>query len=146
MKDYYETLEVHPKASEEVIKRAYRVLAEKYHPDRYPPAEQRWATERMQEVNQAYQVLSHPGKRGKYDRRRAVGGGEGGSGLWDEFRYLVPYLNYLITAIFLIAAVRIIPMPFRALLLPVVLGYLFIRHPRTMGRLYAGARGALRKK
>ena|SRR3990172_2559097 len=142
VKDYYETLEVHPRASDEVVKRAYRTLAEKYHPDRYPPERQGWATEQMKELNQAYGVLSHPGRRAKYDRQ-LEGGGAGG--VWDEFRYLVPYFNFLITAIIVVAAIRLVPMPFRALLLPVALGYLFLRHPRAMGRMYSGARGAFRK-
>ena len=66
IKDYYEILEVHPKASQEVIKRAYQTLAKKYHPDT-TVLDYHTANAKMQELNEAYQVLSNVDKRKKYD-------------------------------------------------------------------------------
>ncbi len=71
--DYYEILEVHPKASAEVIAKAYRTLARRYHPDTRPEREKPWAEKQMKQLNQAYRVLSDPGLRAKYDRRRSPG-------------------------------------------------------------------------
>jgi len=64
-KDYYKILGVDRNASEKEIKQAYRRLARKYHPDvnKSPGAE-----ERFKEINEAYQVLSDPEKRRKYDQ------------------------------------------------------------------------------
>ena len=70
MEDYYEILEVHPKASEEVIGRAYRVLALRYHPDVHPPDRREWADGRMKRLNEAYAVLGDSQKRAAYDVRR----------------------------------------------------------------------------
>jgi len=65
-KDYYSTLGVHKNASEEDIKRAFRKLARQYHPDVNPGDET--AEERFKEINEAYEVLSDPEKRQKYDQ------------------------------------------------------------------------------
>ena len=65
-KDYYKILGVDRKASEEDIRKAYRNLAKKHHPDRNPDNKQ--AEERFKEINEAYQVLSDPTKRQHYDR------------------------------------------------------------------------------
>jgi curved DNA-binding protein len=64
-KDYYQALGVAREAPADEVKRAYRKLARKYHPDvsKEPDAEKR-----MQEVNEAYAVLSDPGKRAAYDQ------------------------------------------------------------------------------
>ena len=67
MLDYYEILEVHPKASQEVIKKAYQVLAKKYHPD-VSSYGREYSEEKIKEINKAYEVLSDPVKRAEYDR------------------------------------------------------------------------------
>lgn len=70
MKDYYHILEVHPEASAEAIDSAYKVLARKYHPDRRPPEMEKWATLKMQEINEARDTLINPARRARYVRCR----------------------------------------------------------------------------
>jgi curved DNA-binding protein len=70
-KDYYQTLGVNKNASDEEIKRAYRKLAMKYHPDRNPNKKD--AEERFKEINEAYAVLSDKDKRKQYDTFGAEG-------------------------------------------------------------------------
>lgn len=62
-KDYYQILGVSRQADEKEIKRVYRQLALKYHPDKNPGSE-----EKFKEINEAYQVLGDPEKRARYDR------------------------------------------------------------------------------
>ncbi|MFA5802399.1 MAG: DnaJ domain-containing protein [Thermoleophilia bacterium] len=70
MKDYYRILEVHQEASPDVIERAYKALARKYHPDSCPPEQRVSATMKMQELNEARHVLSDPARRAEYARFR----------------------------------------------------------------------------
>ncbi|MEJ2599117.1 MAG: DnaJ C-terminal domain-containing protein [Anaerolineales bacterium] len=88
-KDYYKILGVDKKASEDEVKRAYRKLALKYHPDRNPGDKQ--AEEKFKDINEAYQVLSDPAKRSRYDqlgdsytRFRQHGGAPGGFN-WEDW-------------------------------------------------------------
>jgi molecular chaperone DnaJ len=76
--DYYDTLGVNRGAGQEEIKKAYRRLALKFHPDKN--AGDKSAEEKFKEVNEAYAVLSDPEKRDLYDRfgQAAVSGGAGG--------------------------------------------------------------------
>ncbi|XWS76630.1 hypothetical protein CRYUN_Cryun01aG0193700 [Craigia yunnanensis] len=85
-KSYYEVLQVPKGASDEQIKRAYRKLALKYHPDKNPGNEE--ANKRFADINNAYEVLSDSEKRGIYDRygeeglkQHAANGGRGGMGV-----------------------------------------------------------------
>src|SRR5512142_2545656 len=64
--DYYETLGVPKDASEEDIKRAYRKLAMKYHPDKNPGDKS--AEEKFRDATEAYEVLKDPQRRSQYDQ------------------------------------------------------------------------------
>jgi len=66
--DYYEALGVARDASAEDIKRAYRKLALKWHPDRHQAGDRDAAEARFKRISEAYEVLSDPEKRAKYDR------------------------------------------------------------------------------
>jgi molecular chaperone DnaJ len=88
-RDYYEVLGVERGASEEDVKKAYRKLAVKYHPDKNPS--DKAAEEKFKELGEAYEALSDPQKRAAYDqyghaafdpRMRA---GRGGGGFHDPF-------------------------------------------------------------
>lgn len=69
MKDYYDILGIPRKASLEDIKKAYRELALRYHPDRVPEGQKKEAEEKFKEVSEAYAILSDPQKRALYDQR-----------------------------------------------------------------------------
>lgn len=69
MKDYYEILEVNVHASKEVINKAYKALAMKYHPDANPPEKKAWAEEKFKEINEAFEILSNEEKRKMYDEK-----------------------------------------------------------------------------
>src|SRR6188768_4377903 len=67
-RDYYEVLGLAKNASEEDIKRAYRKLAMKHHPDRNNGDDAKKAEERFKEAKEAYEMLSDPQKRAAYDQ------------------------------------------------------------------------------
>lgn len=66
-KDYYKILGIERTATEKEIKSAYRRLARKYHPDVHDTDTKKEAEEKFKEINEAYEVLSDPQKRAKYD-------------------------------------------------------------------------------
>lgn len=70
--DYYEILEVSPKASDEIIKKAYAILAKKYHPDIAVGMDRETATKKMAQLNEAYETLSNAELRKLYDGVRAL--------------------------------------------------------------------------
>jgi len=88
-KDYYQTIGVARNASADEIRAAYRKLALKYHPDRNPGDKQ--AEEKFKELNEAYQVLSDPQKRARYDQLGSAyfnyqrGGGAPGGFDWSQY-------------------------------------------------------------
>lgn len=82
-RDYYETLGVERNADETVIKKAFRKLAQQYHPDVNPSPE---AEAKFKEINEAYQVLSDAQKRAVYDRYGHAGlSGAAGAGGFGDF-------------------------------------------------------------
>src|ERR1044071_9862389 len=78
MADYYAVLDVTRTASDDEIKKAYRKLAMKYHPDRNNGSKE--AEERFKEITEAYDVLREPQKRAAYDRYGEAGLRGGGGG------------------------------------------------------------------
>ena len=86
-RDYYEVLGVDKNADDATIKKAYRTLAKKYHPDMNPGDKE--AEAKFKEVNEAYDVLSDPDKKAKYDQYGhaafdpSAGGGAGFGGFGD---------------------------------------------------------------
>ena len=66
-KNYYDILQVNKNASPEIIEKAYKILAKKYHPDLQPEDQKKQAEEILKEINEAYEVLSNPEKKKDYD-------------------------------------------------------------------------------
>ncbi len=79
-RDFYEILGVSKSATDAEMKKAYRKLAIKYHPDKNPDNKE--AEEKFKEAAEAYEILSNPDKRARYDRfgHQGVGGAGGGGG------------------------------------------------------------------
>lgn len=94
-RDYYDVLGVERDAAPEQIKKSYRRLAHKYHPDRNPNAD---AETRFKEAAEAYEVLSNPEKRARYDRYGHVG--LSGAGVHDYQHMNVDDIFSMFTDIF----------------------------------------------
>lgn len=69
MENYYDILEVSPKASKQIIDKAYKTLAKKYHPDANSEDKKEWAEEKFKKINEAYEIISDKEKRAEYDRK-----------------------------------------------------------------------------
>src|SRR5207244_10983171 len=82
-RDYYEVLGVGRAATDEEIKRAYRKLAVKFHPDKNP--DDPHAEEKFKELGEAYDVLMDPDKRAAYDRFGHAAFAQGGAGFGGGF-------------------------------------------------------------
>ncbi len=86
-RDYYEVLGIEKSADDAAIKKAYRVLAKKYHPDMNPGDAE--AEKKFKEASEAYAILSDPEKRRQYDQfgHAAFEGGAGGAGDFGGFDF-----------------------------------------------------------
>ena len=72
MKNYYEILEVDKLASPEIIDKAFKTLAKRYHPDMHEENKKQWAEENFKKINEAFEVLSDDKKRADYDAELAA--------------------------------------------------------------------------
>ncbi|MDR0630829.1 MAG: molecular chaperone DnaJ [Holosporales bacterium] len=90
-KDYYSLLGVDKNASQDEIKKAYRKLAIKYHPDKNPGDKS--AEEKFKEINEAYNVLGDPQKKASYDRYGSEPF-QGGSGFSGDFDFSAGFSSF----------------------------------------------------
>ena len=67
-KNYYDILQINQNASPEIIEKAYKTLAKKYHPDLQEESNKKEAEEILKEINEAYEILSNPDKKALYDQ------------------------------------------------------------------------------
>jgi molecular chaperone DnaJ len=89
-RDYYEILGISKSASADEIKKAYRNLALKYHPDRVPADKKKEAEERFKEISEAYEVLMDPQKKATYDQYGHAGVDNSfkqGGFTWQDFHH-----------------------------------------------------------
>lgn len=95
MKNYYKILEVNETASSEVIEKAYKVLAKKYHPDLWPKDKIYIAENKFKEITEAYNVLSNYDLRADYDAQMGFNNNSYNSydNLYDENQKLKQELN-----------------------------------------------------
>ncbi len=94
-RDYYEVLGVNKNATDDELKKAYRKLAKKYHPDANPDNKSE-AEKKFKEVNEAYETLSDSQKRKMYDQFGPDGpqgfGGAGRTFWWTEWLLFLWYI------------------------------------------------------
>lgn len=93
--DHYRTLQVSRDADPEVIRKAYKALCMKYHPDVTPQSERAKANRKLQRINEAYAVLGNRLSRERYDRGLPPEGRDAG---WERFMedgLLGLYLDWL---------------------------------------------------
>ncbi len=83
-RDYYEVLGIQKGASEDEIKKAFKTMARKYHPDLHPDDKE--CEEKMKELNEAYSVLSDPEKKQRYDQFGHAGFDSGAGGGFQGFQ------------------------------------------------------------
>ena len=96
-KNYYKILEVDSSASPEVIEKAYKALAKKYHPDLQEENQKKSAGEKLKEINEAYEILSNPDSRAHFDKTLAASNisSDDFNKIADENRKLQNELNNL---------------------------------------------------
>lgn len=143
MENLYKILEVDSGASREVIKKAYRALAEKYHPDRVGSSKQSEA--KMRQINNAYSVLSDPKKRRDYDM--SFSKIPGFSSFADQSRK-ESLLTIIFDVIIVVAIAKVLVRAFPPLLLLFIPGtvfYLFVKFPKTFARMYVKSVGSNKK-
>ena len=106
MKDPYELLEVDKNVTDSELKRKYRKLAKKYHPDLNPDDEE--AQEKFKEISEAYEILSDPQKKRQYDTYGSAAFENGGAGGFSGgFGDLMIYLGIYLEIFFLKEEVKI---------------------------------------
>lgn len=95
MKNYYKILEVNENASYEVIEKAYKVLAKKYHPDIWPKDKIYFAESKFKEITEAYNILSNYDLRSEYDAKMGFNNSSYNAynNLYDENQKLRKELN-----------------------------------------------------
>lgn len=131
MKDYYQILQVHPEAGQEVLNGAYRSLVKQFHPDKYHTSRKSVMNEKMREINEAYQVLSNPVTRTEYNQRYQGHAGKFKNlpkpkTLKEQIRTVI--LWSLISYLVLSVVIRpLLSSPWIKLLVLMGLGFLFIR-------------------
>ena len=91
MQNYYQILQVDKNASEEMIEKAYKLLAKKYHPDIQPEDKKDWAEEKFKQINEAYSVLSDTQKRIEYDKKFEIKDTE----IYQKYEQLLEQNNLL---------------------------------------------------
>lgn len=92
MNDYYSVLGISKNATQEEIKKAYRNLAFKYHPDRNPDNKE--AEEKFKKISEAYDVLGDEKKRAEYDRFGSAGSSYSSRNSYQQNYYQNGYQNY----------------------------------------------------
>lgn len=107
-RDYYEVLGIQKGADASTIKKAYRKMAKKYHPDANPGDKE--AEEKFKEVNEAYEVLSDDQKRAAYDQyghSAFENGGMGGGGFTGGGSQVISLIWATFSEIYLVVALAI---------------------------------------